>query len=121
MMNRNLRALVEWASEGRRVLTEGGVTFYTIGSGRNAKDAFADARAQAWADLDDDERDDGYTGTIYEKRSFVLIDLPKGKDPMKYAQELISKEDPRVDDKWGPAGAIDLGGNKFLFFGWASS
>lgn len=25
-----------------------------------------------------------------------------------------------VDDKWGPAGCFSLGGNKWLFFGWAS-
>ena len=56
---------------------------------------------------------------------------------MKYAQTLIDKEDSRVSDKWGPAGAIRLTGELekkirkrkglqgkklkfYLFFGWAS-
>jgi hypothetical protein len=26
-----------------------------------------------------------------------------------------------VDDKWGPAGCIDLGDGRFAFLGWASS
>jgi hypothetical protein len=39
---------------------------------------------------------------------------------MIYARELIDQSDARIDDKWGPAGAFDLGGNNYLFFGWAS-
>ncbi len=121
MMNRNLRSLVEQMQGNRRVLSEGGVTFYTIGRGSDAKAAFANARARAAANMDDEERDEGYSGTIFEKRSFVLIPLPKGADAREYAGELIKKEDERVDDKWGPAGAIDIGNGGFLFFGWASS
>ena len=120
-MNRNLRALVEWSQGNSRLLSEGGQSFFTIGRGSDAKAAFADARFRAREELDYEDRDEGYTGTVAEKRSFVLIPLPKGADAFKYANELIDKEDSRIDDKWGPAGAIDLGGNKFLFFGWASS
>jgi hypothetical protein len=35
-----------------------------------------------------------------------------------------SGDDPlweKVDDKWGPAGCIDMQDGTFLFFGWASS
>lgn len=46
--------------------------------------------------------------------------------PEAIANALMMMNDPRVDDKWGPAGAIELGpagsGKKrFLFFGMASS
>jgi hypothetical protein len=64
---------------------------------------------------------DGYTGTIAEKDSFLIIPLPPGKDPHDYAEELIEERSPLIDDKWGPAGCIDLGHEQFLFFGWASS
>ena len=119
-MNRNLRALVEWSQGNSRLLSEGGQSFFTIGRGSDAKAAFANARARAAANMDGDE-EEGYSGTIYEKRSFVLIPLPKGADAREYAGELIKKEDKRIDDKWGPAGAIDIGNGGFLFFGWASS
>lgn len=63
----------------------------------------------------------GYSGTIAEKDSYVLIPLPEDKDPMEYADELIDNEDRRVDDKWGPAGCIKIEDGQYLFFGWASS
>ena len=75
----------------------------------------------------------GYTGTIAEKRSFVLIDWPRPVNEMemtrtelraaalKFAEELIEKSDSRIDDKWGPAGCIKVFEGLWLFFGWASS
>ena len=50
----------------------------------------------------------GYTGTIAEKRSFVVIDpTPRSlSDAEERARDLINANDPRIDDKWGPAGAI---------------
>ena len=63
----------------------------------------------------------GYTGSIAEKSSFVMIDLPKGEDPFAYARDLIDNSDDRIDDKWGPAGCIHVKDNTYLFFGWASS
>ena len=38
-----------------------------------------------------------------------------------YAHDLIDECDPRVDDKWGPAGCVRLEEGTFYFFGWASS
>lgn len=67
----------------------------------------------------------GYTGTILGKEEFVEIELPEGKDPKQYAQDLAL--DPRVSDKWGPAGAICIQkrtafqNGRWAFFGWASS
>jgi hypothetical protein len=62
----------------------------------------------------------GYTGTIAEKSAFVVIPC-RGTDESKVSQArgLLDKMDPRVDDKWGPAGAIKLK-RGWLFFGWAS-
>ena len=46
--------------------------------------------------------------------------------PLQLAELLVAAEDPRIDDKWGPAGCIDVTPNnkkkkQFLFFGTASS
>jgi len=62
----------------------------------------------------------GYTGTIAEKTSFVIIPLPEGRSAESYAYELLDNSDERINDKWGPAGAIKSDENEWLFFGWAS-
>ena len=65
----------------------------------------------------------GYTGTIAEKAEYVIIQ----KDPLPFdqaqglARSLFDESDSRIDDKWGPAGAIPLLPTGWLFFGWASS
>lgn len=98
----------------------GGTTFMTTAKGKNAQEAFTNARADALHEYGHG----GYTGSIAEKQSFTMIQLPdmgpEGPDAGGYAWSLIDKKDPRVDDKWGPAGCIDLGNGEFLFFGWAS-
>lgn len=111
-----MKKLIEQVEQNARVLSEGAATFMTRSRGSSADEAFA----RAVKLYQDEEGRNGYTGTIAEKRSFVLIRLPKDKDPMVYARELIDQSDARIDDKWGPAGAFDLGGNNYLFFGWAS-
>jgi len=72
----------------------------------------------------------GYTGTIAEKDSFVMIVEAKDGLPrsaaIALAEKLTDEDDPRVDDKWGPAGCIPVKGFNgdivgFVFFGWASS
>lgn len=63
----------------------------------------------------------GYTGTIAEKDSFVMIRVPEGQDRIAYARQMLADGDSRIIDKWGPAGCIDLGDGSFLFFGLASS
>lgn len=66
----------------------------------------------------------GYTGTIAEKSSFVVISNPPCKtvdDAVALANKLIENCDARIDDKWGPAGCIPVGDDTFVFFGWASS
>ena len=95
----------------------GASVFTHIAHGKSAKEAFSNARQDALYN----HGHGGYTGTIAEKDSFVTINVPAGRDPREYAEELIDTCDPRVDDKWGPAGCIAIGNGRFLFFGWASS
>lgn len=95
----------------------GANTFMTEASGATAQLAFNNARDQARYD----HGHAGYTGTIAEKDSFVMIPLPAGEDAHTYANRLIEEGDPRVDDKWGDAGCIPVDAGQYLFFGWASS
>lgn len=117
----------------------GAVNFETKSFGKTPEEAFKKAVEEAKRM----HGSRGYTGTIAEKSSFTKIDVPKGKTRIKYVRDMV---DPRndevdgtkVDDKWGPAGAIKLRGKTarnyrkrydlegkhgdvWLFFGWASS
>lgn len=94
----------------------GADAFVTMAQGKTAKEAFRNAVA----DAQHQNGHGGYTGTIAEKREFVLL-KPKTTDPLKEAWDLIHEDDERISDKWGPAGCFDLGDNKFVFFGLASS
>lgn len=95
----------------------GAMTFMTIEVGKNATEAFRRAvEAARW-----EHGNGGYSGSIAEKRSFVVIACPEGERPMPYANKLLDEGDERIDDKYGPAGCIELGDGKYLFFGWASS
>ena len=91
--------------------------FYHAASGSTVKEAFNNAVEQASYDYGHA----GYTGTIAEKNSFVVIPCPKDREPMEYADTLMDNRDERIVSKWGPAGAIKLSEEKWLFFGWASS
>lgn len=95
----------------------GAEVFFTSATGKTAKEAFNSAVEQAQYDYGHA----GYTGSIAEKTSFVIIPLPEGKNAGEYVDYLIDNCDPRIDDKWGPAGCIKTGENEYLFFGWASS
>lgn len=111
----------------------GAQQFWVTEEGRTANDAFRSAVDHArW-----EYGNGGYTGTIAEKGEFVLITPPTGIDPRTYA-DLLNEYEPNpeklagfqakfkrdlaaIDDKWGPAGCVALGNNKYLFFGSASS
>ncbi len=97
----------------------GADTFSERGKGATVQEAFNAARAQALHDYGHR----GYTGSLAEKTDFVVIDLPEAYAllPEKYADSLIDAGDSRIDDKWGPAGAIKIADDEWLFFGWASS
>lgn len=95
----------------------GAYDFINRSSGKSAQEAFSRAVDQAaW-----ENGHGGYTGTIAEKHAFVMIDVPAGVEPEAYANRLLQEGDPRINDKWGPAGCIALGGDHYLFFGLASS
>lgn len=97
----------------------GAQTYESTKQGKNAQDAFNKAVESAqW-----DYGHAGYTGSIAEKNSFVMIELPEGREAYEYARELIREGDDRIDDKWGPSGCIKIPGDAdlYLFFGWASS
>lgn len=95
---------------------------------KNATKAFRKAVEEAQYDYGHA----GYTGTIAEKDSFVMIpfDGEGFETAEKYAESLIDEGDKRINDKWGPVGCIMVKDNRFqvkkgqnlyLFFGWASS
>lgn len=94
----------------------GATDFYTRAKGATAKEAFQRAREDALHQ----EGHGGYTGSIAEKTEFVMIAVPEGKDPREFAQGMVSLEDSRINDKWGPAGCVPLGGDEWYFFGIAS-
>lgn len=94
----------------------GSSDFYQLSTGKSPKEAFQSARQQAQYEYGHA----GYTGTIAEKDSFVLIEAPAGVDAHVYAETLMLNDDARINDKWGPAGCIKAGENEYLFFGWAS-
>lgn len=95
----------------------GASTFVVSSSGATAEKAFNNAVTHArW-----ESGNGGYTGTIAEKHSFILLPLGAGMDATQRALELLDQDDGRVSDKWGPAGCFSLGEGRYLFFGWASS
>jgi hypothetical protein len=109
----------------------GAQCFFTEAFGKDPESAFSSAVEQANYDYGQD----GYTGTIAEKNEFEVINVPAGKDAYEFANQLVDNGDPRIDNKWGPAGCLDLtdtsrgyehkqknkkGTRMYLFFGWAS-
>lgn len=104
----------------------GATTFYTVGYGNDVAHAFELAVSNAQYD----HGHGGYTGTIAEKGSFVVTDpqiFSDLKAAQAYAKLLVEQRDPRINDKWGPAGAVRFANpshpnsdESWLFFGWAS-
>jgi len=95
----------------------GAETFQVTVEAKTAAEAFKVAREDALYN----NGHGGYTGSIAEKSKFVTISVPDGTDPIAYANGLIDDGDPRIDDKWGPAGCVKVAEGKWHFFGWASS
>jgi hypothetical protein len=95
----------------------GATEFMCSDSGKSANEAFKNAIKQAQYDYGHS----GYTGTIAEKDKFVMITLPKGENPVAYANKLLDEGDSRIDDKWGACGCIAIPeSDEYLFFGIAS-
>lgn len=96
----------------------GGTTFECTAQGATVQEAFDAAVKQAQYD----HGHSGYTGTIAECDGFVVITLGPLTlaDAEEMGNDLIHRDDPRISDKWGPAGAIPLQDGGWYFFGWAS-
>lgn len=79
---------------------------------------------QHLCDEDRYEHGHSYSGGIGMKHDFVRIArVETDKEAEDLAYKLIDESDPRMADKWGPAGLIEItnGDSQYLFFGWASS
>ena len=73
----------------------------------------------------------GYTGTIAEKRNFKMATYEARtlKEAYQLANDMIDSDKNPFEDKWGPAGCIQVKADPdepqpkegWLFFGWASS
>lgn len=105
----------------------GACTFGNTITGRTPTATLADTFREA-AEADRHEYGHSYSGSLGMKRAVVLITGNGGDDEAAYAyaDKLIDAGDPRIDDKWGPAGAIALapssdGCPRWYIFGWASS
>ena len=95
----------------------GAAIFDVAVKGTNAKDAFA----RAIKDAQYEYGHGGYTGSIAEKETFVMIGKVASREEARaLGTKLLDDDDERVTDKWGPAGCIEYPGG-FYFFGWASS
>lgn len=97
----------------------GAMQFEHWAEGKDAKDAFNKAIEEAYYDWGHS----GYTGTIAEKDSFIMIEVPEDfkEKPHDYVEYLLYGDDERISDKWGPAGCIEIEKGQYVFFGWASS
>lgn len=84
----------------------GSYDFQNIERNANAEAAFSNARDQAAFEYGHC----GYTGTIAEKDSFTIIQRTPltAEDAEALAARLMREDDPRISDKWGPAGAIPV-------------
>lgn len=93
----------------------GAASFIVSGKGTTAQEAFdllvKDARHEYGHR--------GYTGTIAEKNSFIMLEYPDANNQTLSVTDVLNNH-PKIQDKWGPAGCIECGNGEFLFFGWAS-
>lgn len=108
----------------------GSEQFESFSAEADVSTAFETCRdAAAW-----DHGHAGYTGTIAEKGTFVVFDVPEGHSSEEAMQALESITNPTevpewiprgifqaYDDKWGPAVAIKREAGGWFFVGWASS
>ncbi|MCY0931153.1 hypothetical protein OTB20_34225 [Streptomyces sp. H27-H1] len=100
----------------------GAITFFEVAAGDDAAEAFNEKRNEA----QHEHGCGGDSGTIAEKDDYVVFDEPRRSEAfaIKRAHDLVNAGDPRIDDKWGPAGALPIttstAQNGWLFFGWAN-
>lgn len=93
----------------------GAAPFANVASGKTAQEAFSALVAAARAE----NGCGGYSGTVAEKREFVMIDVPAGITQRQHVRQLMDADDSRITDARGPAGCVQLSEGKWAFFGWA--
>lgn len=91
--------------------------FQVKATGNTIDDAFQNAVAEARSQIEDD---DGYSGTLAEKTDYQLHPNLMGLEPKQFISYILDADED-ADDKWGPANAIEVGPNTWIFFGYASS
>lgn len=102
----------------------GANTFINSRYGKTAKEAFSMAVADSQY-----ESGHSYSGAIGMKSEFVMLGKVETDDEAHaIANKHLGDNSSPVDDKWGPAGCVEItkpqhpeNGKLFLFFGWASS
>lgn len=107
----------------------GAITFGLESTGATAKAAFIAARRTARIDMqndydwddEDEDYDDGYSGTIWEKTSFEMYTVNADYyTDRKAFYEAVNAIEMQLN-KYDPAGCIKIGENVYYFFGWAAS
>lgn len=93
--------------------------FQVKATGNTIDEAFRKAVDEARSQFEDGD-DEGYTGTIAEKSSYQLHPNVSGLDPKTFISYILDADED-ADDKWGPANAIEVAPNTWIFFGYASS
>ena len=64
----------------------------------------------------------GYTGTIAEKSGFILVDeVAETWEEAEDMADTLTEEKGYGEDKWGPAAALHVRDQGWLFFGYAST
>lgn len=101
----------------------GATDFYALHRCDPSKVSMREAFASKRQEAQHENGHGGYTGTIAEKNSVFELTPPLGmagdEEIVEWAQSLVNEDDPRIRDKWGPAGAVRLSIG-WYFFGWAS-
>ncbi|WP_433547120.1 hypothetical protein ACQPZG_20090 [Streptomyces sp. CA-294286] len=98
----------------------GTTKFFTVGTGPDMQSAFTAAH-----DLAVQRRWRRAPGRLATKTEAVLIEpeVYTYKAALRRAEELLNGFDPRIEDKWGPAGALEYSpegdARSWLFFGYA--
>jgi hypothetical protein len=65
---------------------------------------------------------DGHTGSIAEKSTYVHMGtVDTLEEAYEKAQDYIDEDHPKISDKWGPAGYLQVKDTDiYVFFGYAS-
>jgi len=96
----------------------GATNFACIGKGKDAKEAFSNARSEALYEYGHG----GYTGSIAEKDGFKLVTLTEAEknSPNLFHAKIDELTDNEFSDKWGEAGCVKMKEDTYYFFGMAS-